>query len=264
VDDVLKKIYEARARRLEVEMRDEPYAALHERALATAGDRRPFLAALRASTGTAVIAEIKRASPSAGLIAHNFDHVAIGRLYENAGADAISVLTERDHFLGDLHFLQDVRDATKLPLLRKDFLSGPYEVAQSAAYGADCILLIVAGLDDASVGACLDEARLFGLDVLVEVHGEDELERALGLGATLIGVNNRNLRTMTTNLAVSECILPLVPPEIFAISESGMSGPRDVERLTRAGARGVLVGESLMRSEDPVRQIVAMKACTRA
>ncbi len=264
MDDVLKKIYEARARRLEAEMREEPYTAVRERAFATAGRRRPFLGALQASGGTAVVAEIKRASPSAGLIARNFDHVAIGRAYEKAGADAISVLTERDHFLGDLHFLQDVRDVTTIPLLRKDFLSVPYEVAQSAAYGADCVLLIVAGLDDASIGACLDEARLFNLDVLVEVHDEDELERALGLGATLVGVNNRDLRTMTTNLAVSECILPLVPPEVFAMSESGMSGPHDVERLTRAGARGVLVGESLMRSEDPARQIVAMKACARA
>ena len=263
--DVLKKIYDARAKRREAEMRDEPYTVVQQRAFDGVAQRRPFLSTLQRASGVAIVAEIKRASPSAGLIARNFDHVAIAKMYERSGADAISVLTEQDHFLGDLRYLHDVREATTLPLLRKDFLSTPYEVAQSAAYGADCILLIVAGLDDGVLRACMNEAKAYEMSVLVEVHDARELERALRAGADFVGVNNRNLRTMITDLAVSEYLLPSVPKDVFAISESGMRDARDVERLIRAGARGALVGEALMRAEDPALQIMTMKrACTQA
>jgi len=258
-EDVLKKIYAAKARHLEAEMLRESYETVRERALESVSTRRHLLAALREHSGHAIVAEIKRASPSAGLIARDFDPVAIAKTYERAGANAISVLTESDHFLGDLAFLPHVRAASALPILRKDFLSTPYQVAQSAAYGADAILLIVAGLTDEQMIAALTEAAAYDMDTLVEVHDVRDLDRALVLGATLVGVNNRNLRTMTTDLAVSEHVLPRVPEHVFAISESGMRGIDDVERLARAGARGFLIGEALMRSEDPGALIASLK-----
>jgi indole-3-glycerol phosphate synthase len=258
-DDVLPKIYAAKAVHLEREMEREPYEALHERALASVASRRPFLDALRARSGSAIVAEIKRASPSAGLIARDFDPVAIGRMYERAGADAISVLTESDHFLGDLSFLAAVRGATRLPLLRKDFLATPYQVAQSAAHGADAVLLIVAGLAVDRLSAMLETARAYDLDALVEVHDERDVEHAVAAGAQLVGVNNRNLRTMITDLAVSERVLPRVPAGVFAIAESGMRDASDLERLRRAGARGFLIGEALMRAPDPAALIASLK-----
>jgi len=258
-EDVLKKIYTAKARHLAEEMVREPYEEVRARARASVSSRRGLLERLRANAGDAIICEIKRASPSAGLIARDFDPVAIGQAYERAGADAISILTESDHFLGDLAFLAQVRGVTRLPLLRKDFLTTPYQMAQSAAYGADAVLLIVAGLTDEEFRSALDEAHAYELDVLVEVHDAHDLDRALAFGVELVGVNNRNLRTMVTDLAVSEHILPQVPPRTFAISESGMRDLGDVERLRRAGARGFLIGEALMRAEDPGALIATLK-----
>jgi indole-3-glycerol phosphate synthase len=258
-DDVLAKIYAAKAHHLEREMAREPYDAVRERALASIVGRRPFLAALRARSGSAIVAEIKRASPSAGLIARDFDPVAIGRMYEHAGADAISVLTESDHFLGDISFLAQVRAAVRLPLLRKDFLNHPYQVAQAAAYGADAVLLIVAGLTNEQLGELRSEALEYQLDALVEVHDEKELERAVQAGVDIVGVNNRNLRTMTTDLSVSEHVLPRVPDSVFAITESGMRDRADLERLRRAGAQGFLIGEALMRADDPAALIASLK-----
>jgi indole-3-glycerol phosphate synthase len=259
MDDVLNRIYASKAAYLESEMEREPYESLRERALAGVTSRRPFVGALRAADGHAIVAEIKRASPSAGLIARDFDPVAIGRTYDAAGADAISILTEQDHFLGDIAFLRAVRDVTSRPILRKDFLWAPYHVAQSAAHGADAVLLIVAGLTDEQIEAYLCEAREYALDVLVEVHDVEELQRALRFDVSLIGVNNRNLRTMVTDLAVSEHVLPKVPTEIFAIAESGMREPDDLERLRAAGARGFLIGEALMRSGDPGATIASLR-----
>jgi indole-3-glycerol phosphate synthase len=259
VDDVLKKIYAAKARHLEREMSGEPYEELQGRALASVASRRHFLAALRQQRGSALVAEIKRASPTAGLIAREFDPSAIARRYEDAGADAISVLTESDHFLGDISFLAIARAATNLPILRKDFLSTPYQVAQSAAYGADAALLIVGALADSQLAACLEEAHAYKLDALIEVHDAKDLDRAVRLGAQCIGVNNRNLRTMITDLAVSEHLLPSVPDGVFAISESGMRDLADIERLRSAGAHGFLIGETLMRLRDPGELITAVK-----
>jgi indole-3-glycerol phosphate synthase len=222
-------------------------------------ERRGFFAALQRADGGAIVAEIKRASPSAGLIARSFDPGAIGRAYDEAGADAISVLTERDHFLGELAYLDEVRAVTTRPLLRKDFIWTRYQVAQSAAYGADCILLIVAGMDDAALHDSMSEAREYALDVLVEVHDEPDLARALAAGATLVGINNRNLRTLETDLAVSEHLLPLATPSVFAISESGMRDASDVARLRAAGARGFLIGEALMHSRDPKALIGSLR-----
>jgi indole-3-glycerol phosphate synthase len=256
---MLQKIYAAKAAQLEDEQSREPYEAVRERAVARAGERRGFLAALRAASGSAIVTEIKRASPSAGLIARNFDPPAIARIYESAGADAISVLTERDHFLGELEYLDVVRRVSTRPLLRKDFIWTRYHVAQSAAYGADCVLLIVGGMDDGALRACMDEARLYDLDVLVEVHNDDDLGRAVAAGATFVGINNRSLRTLVTDLAVSEHLLPMVPDGIFAISESGMRDASDIARLRAAGARGFLVGEALMRADDPKGLIESLR-----
>jgi indole-3-glycerol phosphate synthase len=258
-DDVLRRIYAAKAERLTQEMEREPHEAIHERALAGVPTRRRFLDALRARSGNAIICEIKRASPSAGLLALDFDPVAIAKTYEGAGADAISIITENDHFLGDIAFLGQVRAVTQLPLLRKDFLTQPYQIAQSAAYGADAVLLIVSGVGDDTARAMLAQARTYELDVLVEVHDMRDLLRAVELGAEFIGVNNRNLRTMITDLAVSVHLLPSVPDEVFAISESGMRSLDDVERLRAAGAKGFLIGEALMRSENPASLIASLK-----
>ena len=190
----------------------------------------------------------------------SLDPARIAREYGAAAADAISVLTEADHFLGDLAYLDVVRGAARLPILRKDFLTTRYEVAQSAAYGADAVLAIVAGLSDEQIGAMMDEAQQYALDVLVEVHNESELRRALAAGATLLGINNRNLRTFETSLAVTEELLPLVPPGTIVISESGVRTPADTRLLFAAGARGFLVGESLMRADDKAGVIRALKA----
>lgn len=257
--DTLQKIYDAKAALLEQEQAREPYEAVCARAQSRVGERRGFLQALRTAPGAAFVTEIKRASPSAGLIARNFDPVTIARTYENAGADAISVLTERDHFLGELDYLDTVRRVTTRPLLRKDFLWTRYQIAQSAAYGADCVLLIVAGMDDGALRECIDEAHRFALDVLIEAHDEWDLQRAIAAGARLIGINNRSLRTLVTDLAVSEYLLPKIPEHVFSIAESGMRSEGDIARLRAAGAKGFLIGEALMRAEDPAAKIRSLR-----
>lgn len=260
MSDILDRIFESKAREAAREEADEPYPSIRERAVARRAERRPFLRAINDARGPAIIGEIKRASPSAGLIARNFDPAAIARTYDEAGVDCISVLTEADHFLGELRYLDIARAHSRKPLLRKDFLNSPYQVAQSAAYGADAILLIVAGLNDERLRACMAEAAAYELDVLVEVHDVAELERALAAGAALIGINNRNLRTFETDLAVSEYLLPHVPENVTVVSESGMQGPEDILRLHGAGARGFLVGEALMRADAPGELIQALKS----
>jgi len=262
--DILQRIYAAKAAALEEEQEFEPYERVRALAMERKSERRPFLAALQRAPGGAIVAEIKRASPSAGLIARSFDPVEIARAYDSAGADAISVLTERDHFLGDLAYLDAVRRAGSRPLLRKDFLWTRYQIAQSAAYGADCALLIVAGMDDAALRECMDEANDYNLDVLVEVHDEPDLRRATAAGARLVGINNRNLRTLETDLAVSEHLLPKVPAGTFAISESGMQDASDVARLRAAGARGFLIGEALMQCDDRAALVASLRRAAHA
>ncbi len=198
-----------------------------------------------------VIAEIKKASPSRGVMNAALDPVAQARTYAESGASAISVLTERSYFHGDPSHLAAVREAVGLPLLRKDFIIDPDQVFESRALGADAILLIVAALSDAALRVLLDLAGELGLECLVEVHTEEELRRALDAGARLIGINNRDLRTFATDLAVTERLAPLVPPECTLVAESGVFTRADVERLGRAGAHAVLVGEALVRAEDP-------------
>jgi len=264
MSDFLAKLYAAKAAALAEEEKRESYAELAARGDARRHERRPFAAALRAARGPAVIAEIKRASPSVGLIARNFDAAAVAANYELAGVDAISVLTEADHFLGDLAYLDVARTYSTKPLLRKDFLSTRYHVAQASAYGADAILLIVAGLEDAVMRELSDEAARFDLDTLVEVHDERELERALALSPSIVGINNRDLRTFETDLGVTKHLLPSVPAGTLVISESGVHEPGDIAELHALGARGFLIGEALMRSADPAAFVDELKKTAKA
>jgi indole-3-glycerol phosphate synthase len=258
--DILAKLYASKAAVLERERKAEPLERIEARAESRLHARRSFRGALERSRGPAIIAEIKRASPSRGLIVRELNPAAVAERYAKSGADAISVLTETDHFLGDLAYLDQARDAAALPILRKDFLNDPYQVAQSAAYGADAILAIVSGIDDATLAMLLREARRWQLDVLVEIHDERELERSLSAGATLLGINTRDLRTFETNLAVAEELLPRVPAGVLAISESGINSAEDTRNLIAAGARGFLIGETLMRASDPAELIGGIKA----
>jgi indole-3-glycerol phosphate synthase len=198
-----------------------------------------------------LIAEIKKASPSAGILRPDYDPAGIAVQYEQAGAACISVLTEGSCFHGCADDLQRVRQASSLPILRKDFILDPWQVHESRLIGADCILLILAALTDTEASELLDIARGLDMDVLVEVHDEGELNRALALDTSLVGINNRNLKTLKTNLETTIQLTPLVPPDRIVVSESGISTHADVVRLSEVGASGFLVGESLLRHEVP-------------
>ncbi|MBB2201680.1 indole-3-glycerol phosphate synthase TrpC [Gluconacetobacter tumulisoli] len=198
-----------------------------------------------------LIAEIKKASPSAGILRPDYNPAAIAAQYEKAGAACISVLTEGSCFHGCTEDLERVRDACGLPILRKDFILDPWQVHESRLIGADCILLILAALTDAEASELLDVARGLDMDVLVEVHDETELNRALALDTSLIGINNRNLKTLKTDLETTIQLTPLVPPDRIVVSESGIRTHGDVLRLSDVGASGFLVGESLLRHDNP-------------
>jgi indole-3-glycerol phosphate synthase len=246
---ILDTIVEAKRREVAAAKARVPAAALEAKA-SQAAPARDFVAALRAK-GPAVIAEIKRASPSKGLLRADFDPAAIARSYEQGGAACLSVLTDLEFFQGSPEHLVAARAACSLPVLRKDFVIDPYQVFEARALGADCILLIAACLSVPQMRELEDAARTAGLAVLVEVHDAQELDAALALATPLVGINNRDLRTFETRLETTLGLLSRIPAGRIAVTESGIATRADVQRMREAGIHAFLVGEAFMRAEEP-------------
>ncbi|MDD3519531.1 MAG: indole-3-glycerol phosphate synthase TrpC, partial [Chromatiales bacterium] len=253
VPDILKKILTRKREEIVERGARTPQAELL-RFIDAAPAVRPFLGAIehRLRAGrAAVIAEVKKASPSKGVLRENFDPAAIAKSYERGGATCLSVLTDRDFFQGSEAYLEDARAACALPVLRKDFIIDPYQVYEARVMGADCVLLIVAALDDARMRDLLTLTHELGMNALVEVHDRAELDRALRLDCALVGINNRDLRTFEMRLETTLELLGAIPPDRVVVTESGIHTPVDVARMRDAGVHAFLVGEAFMKADDP-------------
>ena len=263
--DLLRTIVAATVRITEVRREREPLAALEQRAARMSPAGKRFEAELGKTGRVNVIAECKRRSPSKGVLAPSYDPVAIARLYEQGGAAAISVLTEPTFFDGALEHLASVRQAVSIPLLRKDFIVDDYQLFEARAAGADAVLLIVAALEQADLVRLQARAWDLGLAALVEVHDEAELMRAIDSGARVIGVNNRNLRTLTVDVDGSYRLAARLPRDVIGVSESGLRSRGDLEKLAAAGYRAFLIGERFMTDPNPagaISDLVRLKADT--
>jgi indole-3-glycerol phosphate synthase len=264
--DILKKILHRKSEEIIERLADVSYEEMLQRA-AAADEPRGFVRALRARIEAgqpAVIAEIKKASPSKGVMRPDFYPAEIAESYASHGAACLSVLTDRDFFQGAEEYLQEARAACGLPVIRKDFLIDPYQVVEARAIGADCILLIAAALDDATMRRLSDLAVELGMDVLVEVHDAAELERALKLDLPLIGINNRNLRTFEVRLKTTLDLLAAIPPDRIVVTESGILAPEDVALMRSHGVNAFLVGEAFMKAEEPGEKLGELFGFTKA